>query len=234
MNMDLSQAVCASINEMQESGKLKEIIDSHTHKTIEGIVSEMFRWGDAHKSLAAAIKESAGIEPGMLSLPNLQVLIAQQASQAYEEAILKLGLNESRRLVDEFLKIPKAGPLKLSEMVEALKGEIDKDEDNLGEEITLIVEKHDWSKDSFSVYLDPRPDHEKHSCRVDLHISGGRILSAKLAGAEYGDSYSIRSKGVLRLGYPDALENLIIHAYTTNREINLDEDHCNLCIHEED
>lgn len=228
--MDLSKIIADSISEMQESGKLKEIVDGYTRKTVEGIVQEMFRWGDVHKNLKEAIHKSSCVSPDMLSIPNFQVLIAQQAGEAYREAITKLGLDETRKLVDEFLRIPPEGPLKLSEMVEVLKDSITKDEGNLDEEITLIVEEHSWSKNSYSIYIDPRNECDKHSCRVYLHVSG-TILSAKLSGEEYGRSFSSRTKGFLELGYPDRLENLLIHAYTAKREIIVDEDNCNTTIH---
>lgn len=233
--MDLAQAIIDSVNGMEQSGKLQAIIDTAAEKCVKSAVEDLFSYrGDLAEGIKARVKAAAVIDFNAISLPNFQVLMAQQLTSTYVAAMEKLGIDQTERVVNELLGV-REGPLKLSQLVDAMKEEIDKDDSGWDDEVTLLVEH---SGSSAWVYMDPKDGTEQYKCQLRMLVNTSKdrkIFCVTIDEKQYGGGYShVPSPRRLELGREDKLHALLIHAYTTGREVLLDEDACNLRVREEE
>jgi len=215
--MNIANVVCEAITSMEESGKIREKIDRRLNEAVDEIINDLFGYRSPIKqALEERIKEAMAFDPSLISLPNYQVLIAEQARAAYCRAMEAAGVNKTEEVVSRIIGSVETGELKFSQLVEHLKESESVDDDDEGHNVTVIVSPLEYR--SRWVYMDFEERKAKYDCRFRLLVAeDGHISNVTISGA---DRHVSRTS--LELGYASELETVLVHAYATKRTLVFD------------
>lgn len=184
--MDLNQLMLESMQKIESSGKLQEIIDKHVTESVEKLIEEQLSWrGDLYKNLQEKIGESLAVNLDKLDLPSYNYAILENIRATIEDQVNTKGLPDITAKIENMLSNPPR-QYKLSELIKELAEDVE-DLTDLDYEETHEMSLHVDTVHSLSfIYFDQRPDIKEYDCKYRLFVTGsGKISSVNIGDDEF-------------------------------------------------
>lgn len=213
--MDLETLMSECYAELKDSGRIKEIMKNTLDKTMLETIETLFgRWSPFSKDLRDRLSKELRIDFEKMSLPEYNKVIVDQVKEIVDTHLVDQGMLKVKQELDSYLGAEGAREYKLSEIVEAVKQEVDEGE-YPGDEMTVLIDE-DRTVLTF-VSLDADPGKSEWECKYRLAIAkDGKLNSASINGSGYG--------AYVKLGDMDKAERLLYKIYATGSTIIVDTD----------
>lgn len=169
--MDLNKLIRQSIKEIEESGKIQEIVRNNIEDTIKKIVVDVYGPDSKFSELLRdKIKEKLEINIDKIDISSYNEILKQEIVEITSSEVKKKareGVNNTiRKIFNE--DVPKE--YRLSDLLEEMKESFEYIEIEDQESMALYISDIDkWSGICF-IYIDPKEDEEKYLCRNKIVI----------------------------------------------------------------
>jgi hypothetical protein len=226
--MDLNKMVNNAMAKMTEEGKVQEIIESRITETIESVVKDAFgTWSTFSKELKKEIEEKIEINLSELDIPSYNKLIQAVIKDKLDDQIATDGVARINASLGTLLSSAKE-EYKLSELVEEMSEEVEKDEIDYDccHEMTMHVDQ------SFSlstiISLDPEPGKSEYECKYRFWVNNktGTISNVDVGeGGAYGKTREVRdfdARAIMR-GF-HGLDETLFKMYARGSKLIIDEE----------
>jgi len=178
----LSGLISAAVAAKMTPEFIAQEVDTRVGKLIVESVDRALRsYSDTGKLIEKAVEDALRVD--CLDLPSYGETVKVMLKHQVESRVSELIAGRLTEDMDELLSLAPV-EVKLSDIAKSMIG--NRDEDNYGDVITVIVERTPYS--SIWVYLDDEnhySSHEKYKCKHRLYISDGKIAGAYLGEREY-------------------------------------------------
>ena len=186
--MEIKQMVMESLEEMEKSGKIKEIINSRVGRTVTSIADDLLKdWSDFGKALKTKLKESLKISFDELTIPEYNELILNQIQGVFNSHINELGIKQIKENVEKLLSSDIPKEIKLSEIIEKFKEEVIKYAYEPIEErdISFHCEGPKYSTQMYHISFDKEENKNEYECKYRLSISDNKLASVHNKDFDY-------------------------------------------------
>lgn len=181
--MDLQKVINEQFQELESSGKIKEVFNTHLLDAIDASVRKAFCYGsDFRKSIEQAVKDSIRIDLSQLNITEYNHCVLQFVREALEANLTTNGFEKMKAAMEELLTVSVPEKMKLSELIEDAVSLLDEPP---GEISFHCVDSEYSFLDSYWVYFDDRGGIDRYSCHYRLLIgSNGKIAAVHADGLE--------------------------------------------------
>ena len=225
--MDLVKLITEKVQQVQDSGKLEEIIEKNVIECLEDVVSDSFRWsGEAKKAIETGLKEKLAVDLSKIELPQYQKIVSGIVETQLNNAFVKDLTKSIEEAITSITGVLEKKEWKLSEIIEKFIESIDKSCDGSMDEQHESCSLHVDGNDKFiHVYFDMESGKGKYKCGNSLFIYDGKLSSATVDNNMFTPLYA-KSKN----GFDEFIFRLYCNAVT----IIVDEYECELDYYRED
>lgn len=165
--IDLNKIVNDSMVQIENEGFVEKVVKEKLEKTIKDIVDDTFRsYSDFGKNLEKHIQEKLNINLKNLNIDGYNTLVLAAVQEKLDLAFKIQGIEKIKSAMDEMLK-DVMEEYKLSELIEELKREDYRDEDeyNYDDQITLGIEVDGSFK---YIWMDKEANKSKYDCEYRI------------------------------------------------------------------
>jgi len=223
-SLDVQVVMNQVLDEMNESGALKRLLQEQMERTMKSVFEHMFSsYSDFSKQIESAVKESLKVDTEKLNLPTYNTLVAQVVREKLDELVRVQGVEKLQQQLDEMLTNVKE-TYSLQEIIDEMKREENEylTCSSSGERITLNIDSH--ARSLTFIRFDPAVGVEKYRCKYGITVDteDGRIHSVDIEGKKM-DSNAM-------MGGFHGVAKILFQMYATNAKLTDfdDEDEINL------
>lgn len=217
--MDLNKMVMVGLKNMQDSGKVQEIVEKHLEKTVESAVNDLFgSWSDFSKDLKKTIQEELQINLKELQIGSYNHMVLNAIKDKLDVVISNAGIEKLNAELEALL-VTEQKEYKLSELIEELKKDeigYGDPEDYEGKEISF---HHDPDRRTLNfIYFDSEEGKEQYECKYRLVVipEDGTIQSVNINDKAFDNR--------VIMGGLHGLDETLFKIYTTGAKIIVDSD----------
>jgi hypothetical protein len=210
------------LKNMQESGKVQEIVEKYLEKTIDSVVEDLFgSWSDFSKDLKKTIQDEIQINLKELKISSYNHMILNAVKEKLDTVISSTGIEKIEQELDQLLNAEQR-EYKLSELIEMLKKEAMEYEDPEDFAEKEISFHHDSDRKTLHfIYFDSEEDKAHYRCayRLVIHPETGLVQSIEINERTFDNR--------LIMGGLRGLDGILFKIYSTGAKIIVDSDYVN-------
>ena len=236
--MDLNTRVIDSLEKMDSSGEIQEIVDKHVASTVESILKSAFgEWSNFSKNLKEQVESKLDINLQELDLATYNEAIISVVKEKLDDQIATAGVNLINESLENLLASAK-DEYKLSELVEELRAEFEGFDDPEYEEVhEMTMHIDDSYSTSAIIYLDSAKGIEKYDCKYSFWVNEktSKIDTIEIANERRHVKRAVRdfdARAIMR-GLK-GLEETLFKMYAHGSKLKIDADNVEIEIYGED
>lgn len=225
--MDLVKMITEKVQQVEESGKLEEIIEKNVVKCLENVVADSFRWsGEAKKAIEEALKQKLAVDLSQVELPQYQKIVSEIVENQLNNAFVKDLKKSIEEAVSSVTGVIDKKEWKLSEIIEKFIDYIDKSYDGYMDSRSGQCSLHVEEDNTFAhIYFDAESGKTKYQCENSLFVYRGKLSSATIDNNKFTP---------LHTGAKSSFDEFMFRLYCNAVTIIVDEYDCELEYYRED
>jgi len=220
MQIDLQTLLSEQIQKMIEDGSFNKIIEKETTEMVRSTCQRLFSsYGDIAKQIENQIKENICLDLSKTNFAEYNHNLSVLVKNTIEKALTEYGIEKSKKMMDEILLEQVPEKIKISELVDKFKEDLDDEEQ--GHNITFITsDSHGFTHVGF----DKEEGKREYLCDIRLMINNNKICNVHL------DRKELKSNMILGGLY--GFEGELFKLYSRGTFIEMDLDEVDTYIHE--
>lgn len=206
------------IQSMIDDGKIHDLIEKNIENVVKSAVDNAFgHSSDIRKQLEVAVKGAIKINTNDLGLDGYNKFILQVIKGKLDYQIHLSGKERLEKELEDILKTPPT-EMKLSELINEFKGDIDR-EDITTDECTVIIQKQSWG--AHWIYIGKKSGESDYLCEHSIYLEeNGKISSLRCKGIDFSkDPFCGRLYG---------FEKTLFQLYAAHSKVIVDEENIDL------
>ncbi len=229
--MDLNKMMNESLIKIESEGKIQEMIDTQIERTIQSAVENFFgSYSTFSKKLKKQLEEHIQINLECLDIPSYNELINQAIKEKLDDQIATEGVARLNETIGSLLSAAKT-EYKLSELVEELAEEVDKEEIGYDDMYEMSMHIDDSFSLSTIIALDYQPDKSEYECKYRFWVDKktGKISNISVQEKRSGrrrEVHEFDARAIMRGLH--GLEETLFKMYAKGSKVIIDEDHVDL------
>lgn len=217
--IDLEQLVQNALKEMAANGKIVEIIDKHTERLVNDVVSSVLaRYSEFGKALSTTLTESLKIDVGNIGLAEYNQTVLTIIRRKLEHTLEEVGRKQLEEDLTEMLSHSVPAKITLEKFIDDFKEWAREDlgiEDYDDGDVTAFFDEKGHG--SRWLYLDRRAGIERYRCDFAILLrDDGSMATVMFHGKD--------SERILFLGRLRGFERDIFNMYVAKTRITFGDD----------